>query len=72
VIFQITLDESLIDTSLQSLVEDLDFLPLHLAESKPPLSLAYINPATPWTHDVWKRAAAFFHERPPLPSQRKR
>jgi hypothetical protein len=40
---------------------------LHLAESKPPLSLAYINPATPLTYDVWKRAAAFFSRTTPTP-----
>jgi hypothetical protein len=67
VMFQITLDESLIDTSLQSLLEYLVFLPLHLpifplhlVVSKPPLPLAYMNPATPRTHDVGMREAAFF------------
>jgi hypothetical protein len=81
VIFQITLDESLIDISLYSLLDDLFFFPfhlpifplhlpifpLHLVESKPPLSLSYINPATPRTHEVGKREAAFFSRTTPTP-----
>jgi hypothetical protein len=54
VIFQITLDELLINTSLQSIVEDFVFVPLHLphfplhlVKSTTPLALAYVNPATP-------------------------
>jgi hypothetical protein len=66
-IFQILLDEPLIDTSLLSLLEYFVFLPLHLpifplhlVESKPPLPLAYINPSTSRTRDVGKREATFF------------
>jgi hypothetical protein len=72
VTFQITLDESLIDRSLYSLLEDLVFLPfylpivpLHLVESKPPLPLAYINPAIPRTHDICEMEAAFFSQTTP-------
>jgi hypothetical protein len=41
---------------------------LHLVESKPPLPLVYINPATPRTHDVGKREAAFYPQHPPRPN----
>jgi Integrase zinc binding domain len=39
---------------------------LHLVESKSPL--AYINPATPWTHDVGKREADFYSTPTPDPT----
>jgi hypothetical protein len=76
VIFQITLDEPLIDTSLQSLLQYLVFLPMHLpifpfhlVESKAPLPLAYINPATSRSRDVGKREAAFFRQTTSDPSE---
>jgi hypothetical protein len=42
---------------------------LHLVESKPPLPLAYINPATPCTHEFGKREAAFYPQPSPDPSK---
>jgi hypothetical protein len=58
-----------------SLLEDLVFLllhlpifPLHLVESKPPLPLAYINPATLRTHDVGKGESAFYSKPIPRPN----
>jgi hypothetical protein len=39
--------------------------PLHLVESKPPLPLAYINPATPCIHEFGKREEAFYPQPSP-------
>jgi hypothetical protein len=70
-----TLDESLLDPSLYYILLVLISLPLHLLfypvhhlESKQSVSLAYINTATPQTHDSVKRDAGFSYQQAPDPS----
>jgi hypothetical protein len=46
----------------------LQIFPLHLVESRILSPLAYINPATPLTHEVGKREEAFISKPTQLPS----